>query len=87
MVNILIYSPMFKQIILDMKTNLFDELSTSTKFEDITKGRKGVVLVQCNNSIPIIRTTTKYENPVQKFLPIHNELINNIKKEFKDDEL
>jgi len=61
-----------KKFILDIETNLFDELSSSTTFEDVGKGRKGAIIVNIkNNLIPIIRTTTNYNNPVQNFLPIH----------------
>ena len=63
----------------------FDELS-QINFEDITKGRKGSILVNVNNSIvPIIRTTTQYKNPAQQFLKIHHNLISNIKDKIKDD--
>lgn len=58
-----------------------EELSKSIKFEDITKGRQGAISVDYrNDSIPIIRTTTKYNEPVQRFLPVHYDLIENIKK-------
>lgn len=70
----------FVKFVID-QTNKFDELANATSFEDITNGRKGAVLVDCNNNlIPIVRTTTAYNEPAQKFLPIHYGLIENIKK-------
>jgi len=76
---------MFAKYILDYKTNLFDDLYKSIKFEDITNGRKGAILVELQNkidnlSIPIVRTTSIYNNPVQSFLPIHCDIIKNINK-------
>lgn len=62
--------------------DIFNELSESIEFENITKGREGAILVDClNDLVPIIRTTTKYEKPAQNFLPIHRKIIEEIKKE------
>lgn len=86
---------MFKKFVIDTETNLFDELLNSTKFEDMTKGRKGAVLVsvvpQINDdivpinsvSIPIVRTTSIYNTPAQKFLPVHYNIMDKIRKKFK----
>ena len=52
---------MFRKFVIDINvdSNSFDELSKSTSFEDICKGRKGAVLVNYKNElIPIMRTTT-----------------------------
>src|SRR4051794_17353819 len=71
---------MFTKFILNFESNLFDELSNSTEFEDITKGRKGANIVDYKNGfIPLVRTTTVYHKPNQKFLDIHHNIINNIK--------
>jgi len=76
---------MFKKRILDIENNSFEELSKSAEFEDIVKGRQGAVLVNYENElIPLIRTTSKYATPVQKFLPIHDEIMNKIKETFKE---
>lgn len=65
-------------------TNLFNELSTSIIFETIAKGRQCATLVNCkNNCIPIVRTTSCYNNPAQKFLPIHYNIMDHIRKKFK----
>lgn len=79
---------MFEYYELESKTKYFNELSKLTEFEEVTKGRKGGVLVDYkDNTIPIIRTTSKYNKPSQKFLPIHYDIIQNIKKVTKNDKL
>jgi hypothetical protein len=61
--------------------DLFEQLSTSIQFENITTGRKGTNLVDNRDGlIPIVRTTTIYNQPAQKFQPIHFEIIENIKQ-------
>jgi len=72
---------MFYKIILDLPENLHSDLSQSCLFEDITNGRKGANLVDCvQNVIPIVRTTTNYVLPNQKFLPVHKMIIDKIKQ-------
>jgi hypothetical protein len=71
---------MFKTLVLDYQTNLFQDLSESVEFENITKGRKGANLVDDQEGlIPIVRTTSIYEKPVQRFLPIHRDIVKNIR--------
>ena len=68
---------MFNKYIIN--GDYFTELSTTTQFEPITKGRNGAVLVNVQDGvIPIVRTTTIYKNPAQKFLPIHHTIIQEI---------
>lgn len=70
-----------EKYIIDWQTNIFDELSKLTEFENIINGRLGANLVDYkNNLIPIVRTTTIYNKKAQKFLPIHYDIIENIKK-------
>ena len=76
---------MFK-INLDIPENLFEELSKSVEFEDIVKGRKGANLVDDRNGlkpelvlIPIVRTTTVYNDTVQRFSSVHYDLIQQIR--------
>ncbi len=72
---------MFTKFTLEARPNIFNELSKSIELEDIVVGRKGATLVDYKNDlIPIIRTTTNYNKPVQKFLPVHYDIIENIKK-------
>lgn len=72
---------MFRKITLDYKENLFPELQKTTDFEDVIKGRTGTVLVDVqNNLIPLVRTTTVYTTPPQKFKQVHYDIIDKIKQ-------
>lgn len=51
------------------------DLIESVHFEDITAGRKGAILSSDSN---IVRTTTRYDLPVQSFQPIHYQLMREI---------
>ena len=75
---------MFTKFIIDYQKNIFEELSKSIEFDDLIVGRKGANIVDYkNNLVPIVRTTTNYNKPTQKFLPIHYNIIENIKKSSK----
>lgn len=79
---------MFKKFLIPYHLNSFEILSKSIKFEGIGEGRKTAVLVTCeDNSIPIVRTTTKSNYPSQAFLGIHYDLIKIIKETSKMTEL
>lgn len=79
---------MFYKFNLNYKENIFSLLSASTNLEHITAGRKGANIADCKDDlIPIIRTTTSYNNPTQKFQPIHYDIINDIKNKSKISEL
>ena len=62
---------------LDLPLVMFDDLTKSIKFDDITDGRKGANLVDItqNGLISLVRTTTKYKNPNQSFTPIHYNIM------------
>lgn len=78
----------FHKYILEDIENPFDELSKSIFFDTITYGRKGANLVDYkNNLMPLVRTTTKYNNANQKFLPVHYEIMDKIKNVTKIDNL
>ncbi len=80
---------MFTKCIIQQE-NVFDELSKSTKFDDVVNGRKGAILVDINNEdklVPIVRTTTMYDKPAQHFLSIHYDLIENIKRTSNNPDL
>lgn len=71
----------FYKFNLDYTENLFDKLSNSIYFDNVTKGRCGTVLANINdNIVPIIRTTTIYNKPTQQFQPVHLKLIEDIKR-------
>src|SRR6218665_4117810 len=74
---------MFEKIILPIDTNPFDKLSADIVFDNVTTGRKGAILVlkhPDDETVPIIRTTTKYNNPAHNFSEIHHEIIGHIQK-------
>lgn len=59
----------------------FDELMASVRFDDVTSGRRGAVLVKVDTSgIPIVRTTTPYGVAAQPFRPIHERLAQEIRE-------
>jgi hypothetical protein len=64
----------------------FKNLSSDIFFEDVIPGRQGAVLVSPKDeSIPIVRTTTKYKKPVQRFTKNHYDLIGKIRDKVKED--
>ena len=78
----------FYKFILPLKENMFDELSNSVDFEDITKGRKGNVLVNVGDKgVPIVRTTTKYTKPAHDFSAIHKMIVEKIKHVANDHQI
>lgn len=60
--------------------NMFAELFSSVRFDDVTKGRLGTVLVDFDETrgIPIVRTTTQYAAPAQCFQSVHVRLATEI---------
>ena len=65
--------------------DLYMRLKQSTTFEHITRGRQGAILVDpVDGHVPIVRTTTAYEQQAQKFSPIHYEIIASIRAQFAD---
>jgi hypothetical protein len=67
---------------LPTEGNLFEALLTSVRFEMLGKGRQGTVLVKCDETeaVPIVRTTTKYTAPAQRFQSVHEHLAQQIQK-------
>lgn len=72
---------------------MYMDLYRSVNFEDITRGRKGAIIVDCksnkdnkdiksnkNSKIPIVRTTTSYKNRASTFDNIHYSIIEDIKR-------
>jgi hypothetical protein len=61
---------------LPIAGNLFEELLASVRFEDVGKGRQGAVLTKIDEigRIPIVRTTTRYSAPAQRFQSVHDRL-------------
>lgn len=75
---------MFNKKILEFNFNTFNKFTENVNFEDICKGRKGAVLVDSRDKIPLVRTTTKYNNSVQLFTNNHNELIEKLPGKFNN---
>ena len=61
--------------------NPFQKLLDSVQFEGVCKGRQGTVLVRDHpaRGTPIVRTTTKYDNPAQRFNNVHARLVQRIR--------
>ncbi|RII14618.1 hypothetical protein DSC45_19905 [Streptomyces sp. YIM 130001] len=61
---------------LPTEVDLFDELSASVRWEDVGKGRQGAVLtkVDATGRAPLVRTTSRYSNPTQRFGAVHERL-------------
>jgi len=62
--------------------NPFEELLASVRFEDVGKGRRGAVLARIDETggIPLVRTTTRYSTPPQRFRPMHEQLARQIQE-------
>lgn len=62
--------------------SLFEELHASVRFEDVGKGRQGAVLTEVDGTggIPIVRTTTRYSTPAQRFRSVHERLARQIRE-------
>jgi hypothetical protein len=67
---------------LPAEGDLFAELSASARLEDVGKGRQGAVLTKLNETgdVPLVRTTTRYSSPAQRFRPVHERLAQQIQE-------
>ncbi len=68
--------PFGESYTLPIAGNPFEELLASVRFEAAGKGRQGAVLAKLDETgnIPIVRTTTRYSNPAQRFQSVHDRL-------------
>jgi hypothetical protein len=62
--------------------DLFAELSASALLEDVGKGRRGATLTKVDEAdgVPLVRTTTRYGNPTQRFRTAHERLAQRIQE-------
>ncbi|KPI30934.1 2OG-Fe(II) oxygenase [Actinobacteria bacterium OV450] len=62
--------------------NLFAELSASVQWEDLGKGRRGATLARVDEAggVPLVRTTTQYSTPAQRFRTVHERLAQRIQE-------
>ncbi|MFB7608236.1 hypothetical protein [Streptomyces gardneri] len=67
---------------LPIDHNPFAELSASTLWEATGKGRRGAVLARIDEAggVPLVRTTTRYGSPPQRFRAVHEELARRIQE-------
>nr|BFE59711.1 hypothetical protein GCM10020063_042370 [Dactylosporangium thailandense] len=73
----------FRSYALPIAGNPFEELSASARFEDAGKGRAGAVLsaVDTTGLVPLVRTTTRYRTPAQRFGAVHARLAEQIREQ------
>lgn len=58
----------------------FEALLATVQFDDVTKGRRGTVLVKADTrGVPIVRTTTPYREPARPFRDIDDRLAQEIR--------
>ncbi|QES04636.1 hypothetical protein DEJ44_02780 [Streptomyces venezuelae] len=63
--------------------NLFTVLSASVRWEDVGKGRRGATLAridEADGGVPLVRTTTRYAHPTQRFRAVHERLARQIQE-------
>ncbi|MET8749958.1 hypothetical protein ABZW32_07695 [Streptomyces sp. NPDC004667] len=62
--------------------NPFEELSASARWEDLGKGRRGATLTRIDETdgVPLVRTTTRYGSPAQRFRAVHERLARRIQE-------
>ncbi|MBE1532881.1 hypothetical protein [Actinomadura algeriensis] len=67
---------------LTAEEDFFAELSASTRLEDVGKGRRGAVLTRVDETggVPLVRTTTRYSRPAQRFRAVHERLAQRIRE-------
>ncbi|MGW6914362.1 hypothetical protein ACWGB8_11145 [Kitasatospora sp. NPDC054939] len=67
---------------LPTEEDLFTELSASTRWEDVGKGRRGAVLTRIDEAggVPLVRTTTRYASPAQRFRAVDERLAQQIQE-------
>ncbi|MFJ6432480.1 hypothetical protein [Streptomyces sp. NPDC091416] len=67
---------------LPSEENLFAELAASARWEDAGKGRLGATLTRIDDAggVPLVRTTTRYSNPPQRFRSVHEGLARRIQE-------
>lgn len=71
----------FRSWLLPAVDNPFEALLGSVRFDDVTSGRRGTVLVRVSErGVPIVRTTTSYRLPAQRFRPIHERIAEEVRE-------
>ncbi|MER7172858.1 alpha-ketoglutarate-dependent dioxygenase AlkB [Streptomyces mesophilus] len=72
----------FISIALPTEDNPFTELSASVCWEDLGKGRQGATVTDIDDTdgVPLVRTTTRYSSPMQRFRKMHQRLAREIQE-------
>ncbi|MFJ8621907.1 alpha-ketoglutarate-dependent dioxygenase AlkB [Kitasatospora sp. NPDC093550] len=67
---------------LPREGDLFAELTAATRWEDVGKGRRGAVLTRVDEAgdAPLVRTTTRYGTPAQRFRAVHERLAQRVRE-------
>ncbi|MFF4366279.1 hypothetical protein [Streptomyces sp. NPDC001594] len=67
---------------VEAEGDVFAELSAATRWEDVGKGRRGAVLVRVDaeGGVPLVRTTTRYGSPAQRFRAVHERLAGRVRE-------
>ncbi|PYC87360.1 hypothetical protein C7C46_05175 [Streptomyces tateyamensis] len=67
---------------LPAEADRFAELSASVRWEGLGKGRQGAVLTRVDEAggVPLVRTTTRYGNPAQRFGAVHERLARQVQE-------
>ncbi|MFJ3878688.1 hypothetical protein ACIPW5_14630 [Streptomyces sp. NPDC090077] len=62
--------------------DLYGELCASVRWEDVGKGRRGAVLTRMDaaGGVPLVRTTTRYGSPAQRFGAVHERLARRVQE-------
>lgn len=71
---------------LPPEENFFAELSASARLEDMGKGRRGAVLTRADETdgVPLVRTTSRYSSPAQRFRAVHEQLAQRIQERIQE---
>lgn len=77
---------MFSTIHLASPPSFEALVEAAPPLEGVTRGRVGGVIVDMakDHSVPLVRTTTRYENPPRIFQPIHHDLVKQIGLSFNN---
>lgn len=75
----------FYQFSLHLEGGDFEELTDSVPFEVLGKGRWGTQLLGLGErGVPIVRTTTQYQQPGLPFTPAHQQLLSTLQAAFAE---
>jgi hypothetical protein len=66
----------FATVALELGDDLFERLAASVAWQELGKGRRGGVLTQVDDAgrAALVRTTTRYRAPAQRFAAVHVQL-------------